>query len=59
MLRFNKIFQANTCQLLTNTIDVNAQSIVIHIQLVIPQKLDNITAGTDFTRIFEQVIEYF
>ena len=59
MLRFDKIFQADTCQLLTDTIDVDAQSVVIYIQLVIPQKLDNITAGTDFTRISEQVVEDF
>ena len=59
MLRFDKIFQSDTCQLLTDTIDVDAQSVVIYIQLVIPQKLDNITAATDFTRISEQVVEDF
>ena len=59
MFRFNKIFQADTCQLLADAINVNAQSVVIYIQLVVPQKLDNITARTYFTRILEEVIENF
>ena len=59
MLRFDKIFQADTCQFLTDTIDVDAQSVVIYIHLIIPQKLDNIAAGADFTCICEQVVEDF
>ena len=60
MFGFDKVGQTNTCQfLLPNAGNVYTQGIVVHIELIVPQEIDNVIAGTDFSGVSEQIIEYF
>ncbi len=59
MFGFDKVGQTNTCQFLPNAGNVYTQGIVVHIELIVPQEIDNVIAGTDFSGVSEQIIEYF
>lgn len=59
MLRPDKICQADRCQFLTDTGNIYAEGIIIHIKLIIPEKIHNIVPGTDFSGILEKVIKDF
>ena len=59
MLCPDKILKADGRKLFADTVDIDAQGIVIHVKLIVPQKIHNIAAGTDLSRMFEQIRQDF
>ena len=59
MFRFNKIMQADRGQFVADPFDIHTQSIVIHIELVIPKKIDQIVPRTDLSGVFIEIVQYF
>ena len=59
MFCFDKALQADRGQLFTDTGYIHAKSVIIHIKLVVPEKIYNVTAGTYFSCILEKIVEYF
>ena len=59
VLCLDKIRQTNARQFFPYAVNIDTQSIIIHIQLIVPQILNNISARTDFSSVLEKVIENF
>ena len=57
VLGLDKICQAEAGQLLPDAGDVDAQSIVIHIELVVPEEVYDVAAGANLPGVFEEVVE--
>ena len=59
VLCLDEISQSDTRQLLPDAVDVDTQSIIINIKLIIPKEIYNITARTYFPCVLKKIVEYF
>ena len=57
MFCFDKAFQTDRGQLFTETGYIHTKGVIINIKLTVPEKIQNIIAGTDFPWIFEKIVE--
>ena len=59
MLCPDKICQTDRCQLLTDAVNVDAQCVIIHINLIVPQIFYDVGAGADPPGVFEKIAQNF
>ena len=59
MLCFDKIGQPNGRQFFTDTGYIHTQSIIIHIKLIVPEKIHNIAAVAYFPCVLEKIVKNF
>ena len=57
MLGFDEVRQPDAGQLFPDAGDVDAQRIVVHIELVVPEEVHDVVAGADLPSVLEKVVK--